>query len=348
MTEITLRQMRPDDGLAIAALYESSPDTGRVALHQHFTVDPYLALTGAADHVVGVVAENNDTDIVGSGVVKFGRVRFHGVTRSMALLGNLVVHPDFRGRGIATALARRRIEIAHERYDNDVIILAGIQEQNAPSFAVAQGWMSGVAGQFESAFVPLLRRRPADVDEVHVRAVKTGELEIFADNLNAFYSDYMFAPEFSAESLAEWWAHSPIGRPIHHFYVAANNDGKLLAGLAIAESYYTREIHVRNMPYWMKALNRLVHVVPTNGIMRPLTVTRLWYAPAQAAALRYIWNSVRYQYRDQANALLLYFDPRSQLQDTLRLPFWLPRGRISLVAQCDGLPTTMSTIYPPV
>jgi predicted N-acetyltransferase YhbS len=348
MTKFFLRQMRPDDSARIAALYERAPDTGRIALRVHYKIDPYLALVGTQKSTIGVVAESENATVVGAGVVKLSKVRFQDHEHDAALLGNLVVHPDHRGNGIATALAHKRIEIARENCKGDVIILAGIQEKNERSFAVAHKWLTNIVGDFQTAFIPLLRRNPGTERGVRIRRAVQEDFVGFANNFNYFYANYAFAPELSADSLAQWLSHSLIDRPTRHLYVAVDVDDKLLAGFAVAESYTAREIHVRNVPAWMGLVNRVVHVVPKDGIMRPLTVTRLWHVPGQASALQDAWNSIRFQYQDRANAVLLYYDPRSRLQNVLGIPFWLPKGKITLVAQTAKMPPPSSFIYPPV
>lgn len=348
MTEFSLRQMRPDDSARVANLYESAPDTGRIALRVHYTIDPYLALVGTQKTTIGVVAETENAALVGAGVVKLIKIWFQDREHDAAILGNLVVHPEHRGNGIATALAHKRIEIARDNSTDDVIILAGIQEKNERSFAVAHKWLTNFVGEFQTAFIPMLRKTPRIESGIHVREASIDDFVGFAKSFNHFYADYAFAPKLSVNSLAQWLSHSLINRRTRHLYVAVNDDNKLLAGFAVAESYTAREFHVRNMPAWMSLINRVVHVVPENGVMRPITATRLWYLPGHTNALQYAWNSIRFQYQDRANAMLFYYDPRSHLQNVLKIPFWLPRGKITLVAQTAEMPPSNSFVYPPV
>ena len=46
-----------------------------------------------------------------------------------------------------------------------------------------------------------------------------------------------------------------------------------------------------------------------------------------AEAAQYLWNSLRYELREQGNCMGIAYDPRDQLADVFQIPFWLPMLR---------------------
>ncbi|HFQ95389.1 MAG TPA: GNAT family N-acetyltransferase, partial [Anaerolineae bacterium] len=132
---ITLRPLTPDDGPAFARLLLASPDTGRIHLTPHYVVDPCEAIRASQeDDFLGVVAETPGFDgLVGAGLVRFGRAQIEGEVRPYAFLNPLIVHPDHRRQGIATALVRWRVQAARDRFGDAAVIWALIQRGNVGS-----------------------------------------------------------------------------------------------------------------------------------------------------------------------------------------------------------------------
>ena len=125
-------------------------------------------------------------------------------------------------------------------------------------------------------------------------------------------------------------------------------DGKLLAGCGVSQSYRVREMYIERLPNSMRLINWLMRVVPPDGIMRPISVSHLWYQPGHVEALRYLWETLAWQARERANAVLTYYDPRSQLPDLLRLPRWLPKGRLTFVTWQDQPSSSSKRLFPPI
>jgi len=55
-----------------------------------------------------------------------------------------------------------------------------------------------------------------------------------------------------------------------------------------------------------------------------LTVRRVWFRGGELEAARYLWNSLRYELREQGNCLGIAYDPRDRLAEVFQVPFWLP------------------------
>ena len=53
-------------------------------------------------------------------------------------------------------------------------------------------------------------------------------------------------------------------------------------------------------------------MVPPDAMLRMLACAYLWYDDIDVAA--YLWESVRYEFRDRANTIIYPFDHRSDLE----------------------------------
>jgi len=120
-----LRGERGGDALAIEALLNHAFGPGRHALTANRLREGVAPLAG-----LGVVAEQHDRDdrqeaanppLLGS--VRFWPVRVASGAPAL-LLGPLVVHPEFRGRGCGVALVARGLELAADQ-GHGLVFLVG-------------------------------------------------------------------------------------------------------------------------------------------------------------------------------------------------------------------------------
>lgn len=343
----TLREMRLADGPALSKLFQDSPDTGMVSVYSHFPINPYDAFTALHEDAIGVVAEHESGGLAGFGLVSFGQTLFEGELHDYAFLSSLVVHPNYRGQGIASALAEWRVNLATERIGSTGIIFAGIQQDNKHSFAVARKWATETIGPFHGSFVGMRTKPPAGLPGITVRPIELSELTQLARHLNQFYEGYNLYPPQNAETLTRWIGRTLGSEPFHHYYVAVNQEGDLLAGLALAEEYKAKEIRVMRPPKIMEWLNTILHLVPTDGKMQQIAVNKMWFALGQAKAAQFLWETIRWQWREHGQTLIIYYDPCSPLAKTLKIPFWIPTGKIILAIKSSEPTVKTKPIYPP-
>ncbi|MCP5096499.1 MAG: hypothetical protein GY943_13180, partial [Chloroflexi bacterium] len=201
-------------------------------------------------------------------------------------------------------------------------------------------------GRLQTAVLPTSKKPVSQLPGVIVRPVGSAELEQVAQELNHFYTGYeLYTPE-TAVSLDTWLQQSPFSQPIRHYYVAVNKHGKLLAGLGITEQCKVMTMHVTAMPAVVRGLNKLVRMVPDDGILRQLSVSKLWFASDQHQAASHLWETVRWQLREKGTHLVLTFDPRSIVPKLVRLPFWLPRANF-IVAAAGPVPIQFDRLLYP-
>src|SRR5215510_4121504 len=104
-----LRPMERRDSAAYRDLMASSPETGLVTIQVIFKEDPYEMLMQRRIGQVVAIAEAPDGTVVGSGAVDARPIWFQKQPVQAVHLHSLLVHPNFRRRGVATALVQWRI-----------------------------------------------------------------------------------------------------------------------------------------------------------------------------------------------------------------------------------------------
>lgn len=334
MTKISLRQLQPGDSEALYELFDRSPDTGQFAISPQYQIPLYKALVELGSTTVGVIAEIPNTgEVVGIGLVDIQARRINGVLSPCALLNSLIVHPSYRRQGVATQLAKWRIDYVREQLGKEATIMALIQKDNAGSLAAAQKWQAQPVGHYRNSLIRVRTTRP-DVDSgLTVRAVKESELEQVAHHLNTFYQDYDFYIPQNGQSLGIWLQQSPFEEPFRQYYVAVNEKGSLLAGLSVAEHYRIVNMRVQRMPGAARLLNRVVKMVPPDGVLRQMSVNKIWFAPGHLSAARNLWEHTRWLLRNAGSHLVCSYDPGSPVPAIINPPFWLPKGASVVVAQ---------------
>lgn len=333
-TTFLLRQLAPQDGPAYAAVLAASPDTGAIGSAARFEIDPYQALMALHKDTVGVVAETPGYDgFVGSGLIRFGQCQWEGEVRPSALLNTLVVHPNFRRLGLASQLARWREEYTLRRQGEGGVIWAIIQQNNTGSERTARKW----ASQFLAnclMFVPLrMRTSQPRSRQFEVRSPHPDDLDPLAEQLNRFYHEYnLYSPE-TRNTLAAWLDETPFDSPFHHYRIVTNNAGSILAGMGLTENFRLRTTLITHLPAGLRILNRIFNVVPANGEMREISLSRLWFAPNQIEAARYLLETIRWEWRDRGTSMLLYTDVRSPLTQLLGVQDRMGKGQAGIAVR---------------
>jgi len=341
---LVLREASPEDDAAIAAITAASPDGGAVQYRTRDHVPPRLLVPRDS---VAVVAELPGVGPVGAARVSLGRCAFAGELRRYALLGSLVVHPAHRRQGVGAALARWRIAYAEEHAGEDVLVLANIQSGNAASLANAARWSTGLSRPALVAPVPVATREPVVPEGWRMGEAEPGDLEEFAAGLAAFTAGHDLARPWTADSLAAWLADSPLPEPVNHLLVARDTAGRMLAGLALREAGRLRSMEIVRVPPAIRAVDRLLHLLPRDGVLRPLDVDRFWFDEGRPDAARRLWEHARWAWRDRGSVLLTTIDARSPLRLSLGLQPWSPTTTIH-VAVRSPVPWDASAPFDPI
>jgi len=336
-----LRQLTPEDSAAYGTLITNSPDTGAIHAALHFEIDPYTAVMSAHPNSVGVVAETSEYEgLIGSGLLRFGQCQWQDTVRPYALLNTLVVHPDFRRQGVAAQLAKWREEYAYQRFGEDGVTFAMIQKNNIGSELTAKKWYKQFLPD-RLMIIPMKLRAapPTQMNEFIVRAIEASKFDAVAVQQNQFYKNYnLYTPE-TAERLAHWCAETPFETPFHHYFVVTDRSNNILAGLGLSENCRLRKLIITHVPKTLEIMNKFLKAVPADGIIRELNLSRIWFAPGQLKAAQYLFETVRWEWRDKGTSLVVFSDTRSPAIQIYGLRPWTIKSLGGVALRC---PTNVS------
>jgi GNAT superfamily N-acetyltransferase len=324
----SLRPLRPDDGPAVEALEKQTPDTGLVGFYTRYHYDAYATRLALQPSLLGVVAEAPEHDgLVGMGLMTLGECRVEGQLLPYAYLTGLGVHPDFRRRGIGSALAAWRLETARSLLGEEAVVFAGIQQGNTGSLRTAGKWASQrLEGRLKVAVNPVRSRPPRVVGGVEVRTAHRQDLEEVARRQNDFYAGFNLYPPKSPASLREWLARRPFGQDINRYYLATSPRGELVAGLGITLEGLLITNQVVRLPIPLRLGNALLRVLPPDGQGRRANGHWPWFLPGQERAAAFLWQWVLWLLRERATVAMLFFDRLGPVANAIRVPWYLPTG----------------------
>lgn len=328
--KFTLRQLQPSDSPALAQLITEFEDD----LTTRFHVDPYEAISfGTEYRTIGVVVECDGRDgFVGMGTVRFGKAQFNGDVLPFAFLDGLKVQKEFRGQGLGYQIAKWRIEQAREAYGDQCVIATGMLHSNHASHAVAAKWCREFAeSALNIVIIPARTQPPKPLTGISVREVEADEYEEFAFKQNAFYKAHnLYAPS-DVNSITNALRVSVAGKKPYRFFAAVDKRGNLLAGAQTWARGVLKFDAFNNPPTALRLMNKVLHLLPSDFIIRDIAVNGLWYESDQLNAAKYLWESIRWQCRDQGTTITAGFDPHDPARNVVNLKPWhQPRPQITL------------------
>ncbi|MCP4220917.1 MAG: GNAT family N-acetyltransferase [bacterium] len=342
---ITIRQMKPEDGLEVAALAAASPDNGLVTFRLDYQVDAWSAMEAQYERRVGVVAIKNGTRVVGAADVSFGECMYEAGLFPYAHFAHLVVHPGFRRLGIASRLCAWLMEHApkeldphhmgkdphHMGVESKFIAYGYIQKGNRGSQGAVRKVFPDFTGPITAVPFKTLSKEPRPVPGLDVRKVDSERLAGVVEGLNKFAENHNFFQPQTGETLTAWCEKTLFGEPFRHYYVAMDSQNNIVAGMGVTEMYRLRVLTVVKMPSLMRVLNRVLRLVPPEGVLRELVVDKVWFAPGAEEAARYLWDRVRWEWSDGANVVDVFMDPAGPLIEVFRIRPWTIKADLDVV-----------------
>jgi predicted N-acetyltransferase YhbS len=329
---IFLRPLKEQDGPALAGLSYSAADGGLIHYAANYQIDAYKAIQALHGDVEGVAACAHDSSrLVGVGLVRLGKCQFEGAIYPFAMLGNLIVHPDYRGQGLAAQLVQWQVEKAHERCGEEMVIVTNFQVGNRISHKIYNRWLEHFAHPM--LYLPL---RTAPSVPPNLRGVSTGplsenEYEAFAECHNMFYADTNFFQPLTGDDLIQLCLRTPLKSPIRHAYAAVNSSGQLLAGLVVMEEYRLKQMEIRGLPKSLEVINNVLGVIPKDGMVRELYLDHIWYMPGQIQAARQLIDTVRWIWSNRATTTAVMFDPTGPLRKVFSTYPWTVKAKTHML-----------------
>jgi hypothetical protein len=265
-------------------------------------------------------------------LVTFGECMVEDELRPYAYFTGLSVHPDFRRRGIASALAAWRLKAARSRFGEQGIIFAGIQGGNVGSLRTAEKWSTQRIDERNQVVVGKMQQRaPQPMPGIIVRPVQVEELEEAVDRQNRFYAEFNLYPPKSAEKLAEWLTRQPFGHALNSYYVAVDSSGSLLAGVGVSREGALITSHLVRVPWVMRIANLFLGLLPPDGVGKRLNGHWFWFLPGHEQAAGFLWESVRWFERENATLAMIFVDRQGPLSRVLSVPRFMPSTGGSIV-----------------
>lgn len=271
--------------------------------------NPYETTMALHPGSLGVVAEDPRAGVVGMGFVRLGSGRFQGRVRPLGRLFGIVVDPEHRRRGLATALSFKLLEAARKVAGPEALFVAALDPLNEASVKAASTWVTQlIEGRVRTLVVARPVRAPASPKDGTIRPAEDDDWEACAEGANRFHADAELAPVVTAEALRAFHTRAPWGVPLQAYWVAVARDQRPLAGLSVV---FEGAVDVRDRPvgWW----TRLQNPVWRSAGLVPLAVRDLWYRPGAEAWVVPLWKTAAWNLRDQGNAFTATVDPRSPL-----------------------------------
>jgi hypothetical protein len=297
-------------------------------------VDPYLAIVSGTElRTTGVVVESTGFDgIVGMGTVRFGQAQFNDEILPFAFLDGLKVHQDFRGNGLGYQIANWRVRRAREEFGDQGVIATGMLYDNYASHAVATKWCREFAElALDIVVLPVQRQLPKSTADVIVRPIEPQEFEEFSAKQNAYHRNYNLFSPGNADSIDRALQVGVEGQKPYRYFAAVDKKGNLVAGAQTWARGMLKSDTINNPPTPLRILNNLLHLLPSDFTIRDINVSGLWYEPGQMSAAQYLWESIRWECREQGTTVTVGFDPRDAARKIPTLKPWhQPRPQITL------------------
>jgi GNAT superfamily N-acetyltransferase len=322
--DFVLRAARAEDFEQIAALAAVTADTGRIPVKPRYLRNPVEAFAELMPELEWVVAES-DGRLIGGGQLIHGETVVEGTPYPGAVLSSLMVHPDYRRRGVATALTEWRLE----RAGPDAVVAAAIQYGNEGSIANARKWASQIFGKLVLTGFRASGRRPRSGLELR-EPRDDAEWDEAAAGLARFEDGWNLRTPATGASLRERAERTLSGEPFQHYFVAVEG-GRLVGGYQLQEGGRLASLVFEDIPLTIRALNLFLRVIPKNRELRSNTMSAVWFARDDVAQV--LWRHACSLSAATGNAIGTQFDTRGPLRKVFPLRLWTPKGEISVAVR---------------
>src|SRR5450432_3004462 len=322
-----LRPMEPRDSAAYRQLMANSPETGLITIQVVFKEDPYEMLMQRRIGQIVVVAETPEGRVVGSGAADARPVWFENQSVQAVHLHSLLVAPEYRQRGVATALVQWRIEWAREQYGPNVLIFAEIQQNNLAAFKNASKWATGFSTPRESGFLRVYRRAPRSLPDTEVREATEADGPAIVAGLRDYNRDVNFTRYVTLDRIHRNL--EPIhGQTFRRRFVVVQG-GEVVGGAVLSNHDPSVETRIIRAPLLNRLVARLSGMIHTDDVIHGGELDGIWFKAGCSDAAHYLVEYLRFLAYPAAHALnLTISNPKSW--EATRISHWQPHTILSV------------------
>jgi S-adenosylmethionine-diacylglycerol 3-amino-3-carboxypropyl transferase len=280
---ITVRIAEPADNDALLALTASCAMRGDIDLCITRSPDFFALNRLEGERWRVAVAESRSGEIIGCIMVAERSTHIHGVTRPSVYIGDLKVHPRWRGMRVADALSRwahrQAAEYASPASPTLITVLAGNRSME---------WRTGGRGgvppfrqfaRIRSFSVPLLWRRRADrTAGINVAPATGDDLEEMTGLWSRVAATRQFTAAFDASTMQAWIEAAP-SLDVSDYRVARRRDGRIAGFVAWWDQSAFKQLRVERYSRRLRVARTMI-----NGAAGFVGATAL---PPAGGALRF-------------------------------------------------------------
>jgi GNAT superfamily N-acetyltransferase len=326
------RPMEKKDDADYKELLVSEPNEGWINIEVKLRADqsPYELLTQRRVQQVYVVEVPpgfpDAGKVVGVGAADPRNIWFDGQPVKAAHMHNLLVHPEWRHKGVATALIQARINWARETISPNVTIFAELDQNDKAAFNAAAKWATDFTQPRESGFLLAREKAPENPDGYVVHEAREEDYPAIVAGLNTFNHDVDFTRVVDSDRLHRNLA--PInGRVFRHRYVVEHK-GEIVGGAVLTETDPSVESHVISGRPFNVLVARLTGMIDKGGEVHYGEVDGIWFKPGAEDAAHYLIQTLLHEAKLNKNTTdaLNFTVINPKVWEAVQLPRWQPHS----------------------
>ncbi len=326
------RPMTKSDDDDYRELLTSEPNEGWINIEVNLRADqsPYELLTQRRYQQVFVVEVPpgfpDAGKVVGVGAADPRKIWFEGQPVKAVHLHNLLVHPDWRHKGIAISLIQKRIRWAREEISPNPVIFAELDQNDKAAFHAAAKWATDFTQPRESGFLLAREKAPSNPQGYLVHEAREEDYDTIVAGLNTFNHDVDFTRVVDSERLHRNLA--PInGKVFRHRYVVEHK-GQIVGGAVLTETDPSVESHFISGRPLNVFIARMSGMIDKGGEVHYGEVDGIWFKPGQEDAAHYLIQTLLHEAKLNKNTTdaLNFTVINPKVWEAVQLPRWQPHS----------------------